>query len=207
MQVDPSESSTRDLYRHLVTMITPRPIAWVSTVSNDGVANLAPFSFFNGVAANPPTVLFCPANRRDGTAKDTLANIRQNGQFVINLVTEPFADAMNRSSTEWTPDVDEFEMTDLAKADSIRVRPPRVADAAGALECEMLQSIQLGIGPAGGNVVIGRVVWIHVDDGLVDTDGRIDAARLDTVGRMGGNGYVHTSDRFDLPRPDPPTKS
>jgi flavin reductase (DIM6/NTAB) family NADH-FMN oxidoreductase RutF len=203
MQLNPAELSTRDLYSWMVRLITPRPIAWVSTLSADGVANLAPFSFFNGVGANPPTIMFCPANQRDGTAKDTLANIRRNGQFVVNLVTESVAESMNLTSAEVEPDVDEFEMAAVDQLDSTCVSPPRVAASAAAFECELLQAIGLGTGPGGANLVIGRILNVHVDDELLDEQGHFDAARLKTIGRMGGDQYVRTSDRFSLPRPIP----
>lgn len=201
MQLNPAELSTRDLYSWMVRLITPRPIAWVSTVSADGVANLAPFSFFNGVGAKPPTIVFCPANKRDGTPKDTLANIQQNDQFVVNLVTESVAEAMNLTSADVLPDVDEFEMAAIEKLQSTSVSPPRVAASAAAFECELYQAIALGTGPGGANLVIGRILTMHVDDKLLDQQGNLDAARLNTIGRMGGDEYVRTSDRFTLSRP------
>jgi flavin reductase (DIM6/NTAB) family NADH-FMN oxidoreductase RutF len=185
----------------MVRLITPRPIAWVSTLSADGIANLAPFSFFNGVGANPPTIMFCPANKRDGTPKDTLANIQQSGQFVVNLVTESVAQAMNLTAAEWEPDIDEFEMARIGRTESKYVSPPRVADSAAAFECQLHQAIQLGTGPGGANLIIGRIVSMHVADALFDDDGTFDAARLDTIGRMGGDDYVRTGDRFSVPRP------
>ena len=200
MNLDPATLSTAAMYAWMINLITPRPIAWVSTWSEKQGANLAPFSFFNGVGANPPTIMFCPANRRDGTAKDTLANIRQNGQFVVNLVTEEVVKAMNLTAGEYEANVDEFQLADVAAADSLRVRPPRVADCAASLECQLHQAIAVGSGPGGANVVIGRIVAIHVQDSLVH-EGRLDPARLATIGRMGGSGYVRTSDRFELPRP------
>jgi len=201
MQLDPGETSTRDLYSWMVRLITPRPIAWVSTLSVDGAANLAPFSFFNGVGANPPTIMFCPANKRDGTPKDTLANVRRSGQFVVNVVTESFAQAMNLTSAELDSEVDEFEFAAIDKAESKVVTPPRVARCAAAFECELHQTIQLAAGPGGANIVIGRIVWLHVGDELLDEQGNFDAARMNTIGRMGGDGYVRTSDRFSMPRP------
>ena len=204
MQLDPKQISTRELYAWMVRLITPRPIAWVSTLSADGVANLAPFSFFNGVGANPPTIVFCPANKRDGTPKDTLANIHQNGQFVVNVVTESMAQAMNVTSAEFGFEIDEFEMAGIEKVESECVSPPRVAGVAAALECELHQAIQLGTGPGGANLVIGRIVRIHVGDQLLSEVGEFDAPRLETVGRMGGEDYVRTSDRFSMPRPKRP---
>jgi flavin reductase (DIM6/NTAB) family NADH-FMN oxidoreductase RutF len=166
----------------------------------DGVCNLAPFSFFNGVGANPPTVMFCPANRHDGTPKDSHANILRTGQFVVNIVTEEMAEAMNKTSSELKPDEDEFQWAGLAKADSLVVKPPRVAMAAAAMECELHSAITLGAGPGGGNLIIGRIVQLHVDDQYLDGE-TLAIDRLHTVGRMGGADYVRTSDRFTLDRP------
>ena len=204
MQLDLSELSTRELYGWMVGLITPRPIAWVSTLSAEGIANLAPFSFFNGVSANPPTIVFCPANRRDGTPKDTLINIQRTGQFAVNLVTDAVAERMNQTSAEYEPDVDEFEMSHAAKAPSVKIKPPRVAASAASLECELHHAVQLGVGPAGGNLVVGRIVHIHLDDGLLDEQGRLVPQRLCTIGRMGGNGYIRTTDQFEIARPPRP---
>ncbi len=200
MQLDPSELSKGAMYAWMVNLITPRPIAWVSTQSSSGVRNLAPFSFFNGVGANPPTLMFCPANQRDGRPKDTLANVRETGQFVVNLVTSDVVDAMNLTAGEYEADQDEFKIASVATADSSKVDVPRVAGAAASIECELLQAIQLGSGPAGANLVVGRIVWIDVRDDLV-VDGRLDATKLETIGRMGGATYVLTTDRFEMPRP------
>ena len=149
MQIDPTDLSTRDLYTWMVRLITPRPIAWVSTLSHQGLANLAPFSFFSGLGANPPTVLFCPANNRFGRPKDTLVNVRSTGQFVVNLVTESDAEAMNLTACELDADVDEFEFAAIDKADCQVVSPPRVANASAAIECQLQEAITLGTGPGG----------------------------------------------------------
>lgn len=201
MQIDPADLSTRDLYTWMVRLITPRPIAWVSTLSVQGVANLAPFSFFSGLGANPPTVLFCPANNRSGQPKDTLTNVLGTGQFVVNLVTESDAEAMNLTASELDADVDEFDFASIGKQPSQVVAPPRVATASAAMECQLHEAISLGTGPGGANLVIGRIVWIHLADRLFDSEGEFDARRLDTIGRMGGEDYVRTSDRFAMPRP------
>ena len=200
MQFDPSEMSVRDVYRMMVNLITPRPIAWVSTLSQDGVANLAPFSFFNGVGANPPTIMFCPANRRDGSPKDTLENVRRTGEFVVNVVTEAHAEAMSLTATECPPGDDEFELASVNKVASSIVQAPRVADAAAALECRLHSAIQIGVGPGGANLVIGQIVMIYAADRLINAEGTFDAQQCDTIGRMGGDGYVRTSDRFRIPR-------
>lgn len=201
MQISPSDLSTRDLYTWMVRLITPRPIAWVSTMSADGVMNLAPFSFFSGLGANPPMLLFCPANNRLGQPKDTLANVLSTGQFVVNVVTESDAEAMNMTSCELDAGVDEFDFALIDKASCHVVSPPRVANAAAAIECELHEAIALGTGPGGANLVIGRIVWMHLADRLFDAQGEFDPMRLDTIGRMGGDDYVRTHDRFTLARP------
>lgn len=206
MQIDPDRQSIREFYGWMVRLIAPRPIAWVSTLSTEGIANLAPYSFFNGVGANPPTIVFCPANRRDGSPKDTLANIRARGEFVVNMVTENVAEAMNGTSAEYEPDVDEFTMTATPKEESVRVGVPRVATAAAALECRLHHAVQLGIGPGGANLVVGRIVWVHVDESLLDEAGGFCQEHYRPVGRLGGNGYVKTTDRFELDRPPRPTR-
>lgn len=187
----------------MVQVITPRPIAWVSTVSSAGVLNLAPFSFFTGVGAKPPTVLFCPANKSDGQPKDTLRNIRQTGEFVINVVSYALAEAMNESSAEYPEEVSEFAELSLEAAASIKVKPPRVAESLVSLECTLHHSVSLGSGPGGANIVVGRIAHWHVDDSLFDSDGTISAERLDTIGRLGGQTYVRTTERFDMIRPGP----
>lgn len=186
----------RQFYDAMVTVITPRPIAWVSTVDADGTCNLAPYSFFNGVGVNPPTLMFCPANRADGGPKDTLANIRANGEFVVNIVTESFAEAMKKSADDSAPDADEFELTETDKFPSTLVKPPRVRYVAAAMECELLTAMQLGVGPGGANLVVGRIVSIYLNDSILDDEGRPDPLKLNTIGRMGGPTYTKTNDRF-----------
>ncbi len=201
MEIDPHKTHARDLYQHMVRLITPRPIAWVSSISAAGVTNLAPFSFFNGVGANPPTVVFCPANRRDGSKKDTLRNIEETGDFVVNLVSFDLAEKMNQTAADYERDVSEFSACGLTAIESQRVQPPRVAEAKAHLECQLQLAMQLGTGPAGANLVVGRILLIHINNGLLDADGFADPAKLDHIGRLGGASYARTSDRFDLPRP------
>lgn len=195
MHLDPTSISVKRLYEAMTALITPRPIAWVSTVNATGVCNLAPYSFFNGVGANPPTLMFCPANRPDGSSKDTLANIRANGQFVVNVVSEPFAEAMKRSADE--VDQDEFVLTGMQKSPSSVVTPPRVSDVVAAMECELLTAMQLGHGPGGANLVVGRIVAIYLDNRVVDAAGKVDPEKIFTIGRMGGPRYTKTRDRFE----------
>lgn len=201
MIIDPDKSSPRDVYRVMISCITPRPIAWVSTISPNGIPNLAPFSFFNGVGANPPTVLFCPVNRRDGSKKDTLVNVAATKEFVVNIVPFSLARPMNDTSAELPYEVNEFETAGLATAPSLKVKPPRVKDAPVHMECVLHQIVNVGEGALGANIVIGRIVCIEADDAVLDADGQIDPEKLDTIGRMGGQLYARTTDRFELARP------
>lgn len=201
MTIDPTTAPISEMYRHLTACITPRPIAWVSTLSPNGISNLAPFSFFNGVGANPPTVVFSPLNRRDGSKKDTLLNLEKNPEFVINIVSASLVERMNATSAELPYETDEFEFAELAVSPSEKVGPPRVRDAGAHLECVVHQIIPVGDGPLSANLVIGRIVLLHANDNLLDPSGQIDPDKLDTVGRMGAIAYTHTRDRFNLDRP------
>jgi flavin reductase (DIM6/NTAB) family NADH-FMN oxidoreductase RutF len=202
MLIDPDSTPAAEVYRLLTACVTPRPIAWVSTVSPAGVPNLAPFSFFNAIGANPPAVMFSPVNRPDGTPKDTLRNVRATGEFVVNIVSAAVAHPMNATSAELPYEQSEFAAAaGLTPAPSQRVRPPRVAEAHVHLECVLHQIVPVGDGPLSANVVIGRVVLIHAHDGVLDAAGRIDPGKLDTIGRMGGSLYARTRDRFEMVRP------
>lgn len=204
MQINPADIQPHEFYRYLVQVITPRPIAWVSTISPGGVTNLAPFSFFNGVGANPPSVVFSPVNNRHGEKKDTLKNIEANGQFVVNVVSRALAERMNQTAYEYGYEVSEFEQAGLTSAASERVAPPRVADAPVAMECELMQVVPVGEGALAANLVIGRIVMMHLADDACNAEGVVDPAVLDTVGRMGGADYSTTRDRFEMPRPAGP---
>jgi flavin reductase (DIM6/NTAB) family NADH-FMN oxidoreductase RutF len=175
----------------------PRPIAFVSTLSADGVYNLAPFSFFNAVCAEPPVVSFCPTVRVP--PKDTLANIQATKEFVINIVSEEIAEQMNVCAGEYSTEVDEFGLSGLTPIPSDIVRPPRVLESHVNMECRMIQVIEVSTLPRGGNLVLGEVVRFHVDDAVVTNSG-IDPDKLRAIGRMSGSSYVRTRDRFDLIR-------
>lgn len=190
------------VYQHLIRIIVPRPIAWVSTVSASGTTNLAPFSFFTGVGSRPPCLLFCPANRRDGSPKDTLRNIREVGDFVVNIVSESLAESMNATSAELPEDESEFDVFGIAAAASVVVRPPRVEDAPVSLECQVMQVLALDDGPGAANIVIGRIVHMHIADRVLDPAGFVDPGLLDAVGRLGGSAYCRTRDAFEMPRPE-----
>jgi flavin reductase (DIM6/NTAB) family NADH-FMN oxidoreductase RutF len=205
MEIDPEVLAPRERYKLLIGCIVPRPIALVSTIAPDGRTNLAPFSFFNGLGSDPMTILFCPANTADGGEKDTLRNCKGvdeggSGQFVVNASVEPYVRQLVAAAEPLPYGESEFELSGLEAAPSRRVRPPRVARAPWAFECETIQVVRTNPGaPLGGNVVIGRVVHVHLDAALVDAHGHVDPARLLAVGRMGGPGYTFTRQRFELP--------
>jgi flavin reductase (DIM6/NTAB) family NADH-FMN oxidoreductase RutF len=201
MQLDPETLEVRDRYALMIGMIQPRPIAWVSSISPDGRTNLAPFSFFTGICANPMTLCFAPVNDRHGKKKDTLINVEATKQFVVNFATESNAEKMNQTSAPYPYGVSEFEKAGLTPLPSTKVKPPHVAESPAAYECELLQIVRLGEGPLAGNLVIGKVVAIHVDDRIY-RDGRIQHQDLKAIGRMEGAWYTRTSDAFELPRPE-----
>lgn len=201
MQLDPETLAVRDRYVLLIGTIQPRPIAWVSTVSPDGVPNLAPFSFFTGIAANPMTLCFAPVNDRTGKKKDTLLNVEATRQFVVNFATEANAEKMNQTSAPYPYGVSEFEKAGLTPLPSVKVKPPRVKESPAAFECELVQIVPLGQGPLAGNLVIGRVTYVHMDDALYN-GGRPRHQDLKAIGRMEGAWYARTADAFELPRPE-----
>jgi flavin reductase (DIM6/NTAB) family NADH-FMN oxidoreductase RutF len=202
MVLDFATLRPRDAYAWMISTIMPRPIAWVSTISAEGKTNLAPFSFFQGITANPPTLMFVPVNTRDGTKKDTVRNIEAVPEFVVNLVSFAQAEQMNASSATLPYGESEFEAFGIAATASGRVRPPRVAAAPVAFECTLDRIVHIGEGPLAANVVFGRILVAHVNDGMLAEDGRPDSAKLDLIGRLGGEGFARTRERFELERPD-----
>ncbi|MCU0794055.1 MAG: flavin reductase family protein [Opitutaceae bacterium] len=202
MQLDLSALSARDAYGWLSGLITPRPIAWVSTLDAEGRSNLAPFSFFNGVTSAPPTLLFIPVNLRDGAKKDTVLNLEAVPECVVHIVPHALAAQMNACAARLPRGESEFAAFGIEAAPSVKVRPPRVAAAPAAFECRVRQIVPVGEGPMAAHVVICDILWLHVRDEVLGPDGAVDAARLDTVGRLGGEDYATTRDRFTLERPD-----
>lgn len=196
----------RDPFKALVA---PRPIGWISSMAADGVANLAPFSFFNAISDSPPMVAFSAGPRptpHRGGVKDSLANVRETGEFVVNLVSYALRDAMNASSQALDPTTDEAAHAGIAMAPCHLVRPQRVADAPAALECRAYDVIPL---PeidegAGYSLVLGRVIGVHIDDAML-TDGRFDTRRAQLIARMGYRDYAIADTLFTLSRPDEET--
>ncbi|MHC4128634.1 MAG: flavin reductase family protein [Planctomycetota bacterium] len=206
MEISPDDLSPRERYKLMIGCVVPRPIALVSTVSADGRFNLAPFSFFNGVGSNPMTVMFCPANRPDdGGDKDTLRNCKPSeeggvGQFVVNAAVEAYRHRVAAAAEALDYGDSEFELVGLTPAPSRVVKPPRVAEAPWAFECETVQVIRTNPGvPGGGNAVLGRVVHVWARDDVVNERLIVDPEALGAVGRMGGFSYCTTRDRFEMP--------
>lgn len=191
LELAPADWAVRETYHLLTGLVVPRPIAWVSTVDDAGVRNLAPHSYFNVVAHDPPHVLFGSV----GT-KDTVRNVRASGEFVLNLVTHGVLEEMNATAADLPADQDEFTWFDIAASPSVAVRPPRVRDAVAHLECRAVEEVEVG----GSVLVIGEVVHLHVA-AQVWRDGRVDPELLDPVARLSGSLYAHLGEITRLPRP------
>ena len=201
MLIDVASANVVEVYQLLVGAVTPRPIAWVTTLSPTGVVNLAPFSFFNAFGANPPIVVFSPTLRRDGSKKDTLINLELLGEFVINAATAPLAEKVNLTSAEIPASDSEVSLAKLTTLTSVRVKPPRIAESPVNFECRVRQIIPCGTGPIAANLVIGEVVMMHIADEVLDDKGRIDPRKLQTVARLGGDFWCRTTDLFEQKRP------
>ena len=201
MILDFEKLTPRESHPWLINAITPRPIAWVSTISAEGKTNLAPFSFFQGVCASPPTLLFSGANDRTGRKKDSVINIEQVPEFVVNLVPYALREVMNLTSAPLPHGESEFEKFNIATAPSLKVRPPRVAAAPVAFECKLDRIVRINEGPLGGNVVFGTILCAHVSEAVLGPNGQIDPRKLDTIGRMGGDFYTRTTELFTIKRP------
>jgi flavin reductase (DIM6/NTAB) family NADH-FMN oxidoreductase RutF len=203
----PGETSSREIFQALTSLVAPRPIAFVSTLSARGEGNLAPFSYFNLGGGNPPSVVFSVLNDRQGREKDTLLNIRETGEYCISVVPRPMVERMNLTSPRYPRGVNEFGISGLTPAPSELIAPPRVAESPVALECRRHTIVAHGAGPLAGNYIIGEVLLILFDEAILDPQGRIDPERLGLVGRLGGDWYALAAGNalFELPRPpDPP---
>ena len=197
MEFDFSRLSSRDRYKLLAGLVIPRPIALVTSRSPQGHDNAAPFSFFNVMAEEPPIVVLGIGVAASGGAKDTTNNIREVGEFVVNLVDEPLALAMNLCAIDFPPEVSEIEVAGLDLLPAERVNAARIAKAPVHLECRRLMTLQPG---RERYIILGEVLWLHVQDGIVDPASLRVAPDYAPIGRLFGNGYVRTHDRFELPR-------
>lgn len=206
MIVDPRTIPHQDAYKLAIGSVVPRPIAFVSTRSKAGVDNLAPFSFFTVVCANPLTICFSAMRKGpEAVKKDTLRNIEEGGEFVVHVVDEAFVVAMNQCSADYGPQESEWEGRGLTKAPSVAVAPPRVAESPVAMECLTHQIVEVSDQPGGGSLVLGTVVRMHVRDDLLE-DGRILTERWHPVARMAGATYARVTDTFELARPVLPAR-
>jgi len=186
MLIDPADLTGPDAYRLMISVIVPRPIAWTSTVSADGVLNAAPFSYFQALSSRPPMIMIAVGQRRDGTNKDTRSNIEATGEFVVNVVSEDSAAAMVKCSVDHPPEVSEFDTVGLTPAPSVKVKPPRIAESAVAMECRLDRVLEVG----SSGVCIGEVVLFHVRDDVLNEDRTVDPVRLRPLGRIGGSNYA-----------------
>jgi flavin reductase (DIM6/NTAB) family NADH-FMN oxidoreductase RutF len=194
----------RRVYQLCIGFVNPRPIALVSTVSPEGRPNLAPFSFYNMVSANPPVLIVCPAIRRDGTIKDTLRNIQATGQFVVAAVTPQIVERAVACGAELPYGDSEFDFSDLTPVPATQIQPALVVESPANIECGLHQIVRLGNEPGAGNVVFGDILALHVADDVLDAGGLAHPHRLQTVGRLGADWYCNVSQPYELHIPPPP---
>ncbi len=200
MKIDPANLDWREAHDLLAGAVVPRPIALVSTVGEDGVFNVAPFSFFAAICPKPMLVGFSPSWKRDGRKKDTLVNIEFSKDFVINVVTETLAEPMNQASYPYPSDVDEFKETGLTPVKADIVKSPMVAESPVNMECRLVQILEFGDAPRPSSFIIGEVVRIHIKDELY-SNGAIQMSELKAIARMGGDLYCRTTGIFEMKRP------
>jgi flavin reductase (DIM6/NTAB) family NADH-FMN oxidoreductase RutF len=205
MKIDPDALDRKTSHDIMVGAALPRPIAFISTVGENGIYNLAPYSFFIPMSAKPAIVGVGIGRKRDGNKKDTLVNIEFSKDFVINVVTESLAEAMNQTAGEYPPEVDEFQVAKLTPEKAELVKAPMVAESPVRMECRLLQILEYGEFPSINNFVIGEVIQVHVKDEFW-ADGEIQSSRLKTIGRMGGDFYCRTTNIFEMKRPVVPPK-
>ncbi len=199
MIIDPKTIPVPIAYQVLTSVVIPRPIGFISSISNAGLVNLAPFSFFNAVCGEPPMVMFAPVNRNP--SKDTLINVRETGEFVVNIVSREIAEKMNLTAGDYPYGANEFEIAGLTAAPCEVVRPPRVLESPVNMECKVHQIIEVSSQSWGGHLILGEVVRFHVRDSIIDKDMFVDPDKLHAVARLGGPSYSTTKDRFDMIRP------
>ncbi|MBT4916192.1 MAG: flavin reductase family protein [Formosa sp.] len=187
---NPEKLETKDLHKLLLSAVAPRPIAFASTIDSRGNVNLSPFSYFNVFSSNPPILIFSPSRRvRDNTTKHTLQNSEETREVVINMVDYSIVDQMSKSSKEYPKGVNEFKETGLTEVRSLKVKPPRVLESPVSFECVVDNIISLGDNGGAGQLVIAKVVYVHINSNLLDSNGEIDPTKLDLVARMGGDWY------------------
>lgn len=204
LTINPKEIPFSKMHAYLLGAVTPRPIAFASTIDKEGNVNLSPFSFFNCFGANPPILIFSPARRgRDNTTKHSFENVREVPEVVINIVNYNMVQQASLASTEYPKGVNEFVKAGFTEAPSLIVKPPRVAESPVSMECKVLQIIETGTQGAAGNLVICEIVMMHIAESVLDNDGRIDPWKLDAVARLGGDYYCRVQGDmiFKVPKP------
>lgn len=202
---NPEKLETKDLHKLLLSAVAPRPIAFASTIDSRGNVNLSPFSYFNVFSSNPPILIFSPIRRvRDNTTKHTLQNSEETREVVINMVDYSIVDQMSKSSKEYPKGVNEFKETGLTEVRSLKVKPPRVLESPVSFECVVDNIISLGDNGGAGQLVIAKVVYVHINSNLLDSNGEIDPTKLDLVARMGGDWYsrVTKESMFTVNKPE-----
>jgi len=201
MRIDPAHTSQKDIYKILTGAVIPRPIGWISSISRDGIPNLAPFSFFNAVGEDPPHVMFSTV-RSGNTNKDTLNNVLATKQFVVNMATEELVEAMNASSVNLPPDGNEFDYAGLTAITSVMVKPPRVAESPIHFECELVHHYSLeGHKDGGATIMIGRIVMFHVNDSVLLDGYKINRETYKPIARLEGYNYAKLGEVFSIKRP------
>jgi flavin reductase (DIM6/NTAB) family NADH-FMN oxidoreductase RutF len=202
--IDPISLETKELHKILLSSIAPRPIAFASTVDSNGNVNLSPFSYFNVFSSNPPILIFSPSRRvRNNTTKHTLENAIETKEVVINVVNFPIVEQMSKSSIEYEKGVNEFIETGLTQVESLLVKPPRVLESPISFECKVQDIVSLGESGGAGQLIIAKVVQIHIDKKFLDKNGDILSEKLDLVARMGGDWYTRATKEsmFKIPKP------
>jgi len=199
MQIEPKSKEVGELYGLMISVIVPRPIALVSSVSKKGILNLAPFSYFMGVCSHPPIIAVSIIERPSGP-KDTATNIQDTAQFVVNIVTEEIAEKMNTASGDYPPEVNEFEIAGLTPMPSTLITPPRVEESPISMECRLVEMSKVGESPYASYLTLGEVLLFHIKDELW-ADGEVDIRKLHAIGRMSGPRYTRTRDIFEMQRP------
>jgi flavin reductase (DIM6/NTAB) family NADH-FMN oxidoreductase RutF len=200
MKYDPEENDHGLPHNPFKSCVVPRPIGWISTMSAEGIHNLAPFSQFQNLTFDPPYVMFAANENTKGMRKDTVVNVERTGEFVYNMATYDLREAVNRSAVEVPPEVDEFELAGVSKAPSERVRPARVAESPVQFECGYHQTIRLpGNGPMGAvDIIIGKVILVHIKDEVITSDGKLDIARIRPLARLGYYDYAAVESIFEM---------
>lgn len=203
-----SDLTAAQKYDLLSGLVVPRPIGFVSTLSAGGIANLAPFSYFMVGGIRPPSLMFCPVLDREGNPKDSLRNVEETGEFVVNLVTKEMAEGMNATSYAYPAEQGEWGASGFTPIESVVIKPPRVAESPVQFECRLFHALRHGDGPSASVYVVGEVLAAHVDPGLVDADGNL-VGRFQPIARLGGKSYIDLAcgKVFELARPDRPAGS